>query len=101
MIRADLFAMATVASRNGFSASILAVQVSAFSGLFFAISARDVIPTINSFLIYRSPFLVIRPRRSFPPLDLFRGVSPSHAARSRPVLNCVLHLRWLQRWQTP
>jgi len=87
MIRADLFAMATVANRNGFSASIFAVQISAFSGLFLAIKARDVIPMINSFRMYRSPFLVIRPRRSFPPLDLFKGVRPNHAARSRPVLN--------------
>lgn len=51
--------MATVANLNGFSASILAVQMSAFSGLFLAIKARDVMPTINSFRMYRSPFLVI------------------------------------------
>ncbi|WP_299681445.1 hypothetical protein [uncultured Roseobacter sp.] len=49
MIRADLLAMATVASRQGFSSSSLAVQVSALSGLFLASSARDVIPTISSF----------------------------------------------------
>ena len=79
--------MATVANLNGFSASILAVQMSAFSGLFLAIKARDVMPTINSFRMYRSPFLVIFPRRSFPPLDLFSGVKPNYAARSRPVLN--------------
>ena len=88
MIRADLLAMATVASRNGFSASSFAVHVSVFSGLFLAISARDVIPMISSFRMYRSPFLVIRPSRSRPPLDLFNGVKPNHAAKSRPVLNC-------------
>ena len=52
MIRADLLAMATVANLNGFSASSFAVQVSAFSGLFLAISARDVMQTISSFRIY-------------------------------------------------
>lgn len=49
MIRADLLAMATVASRKGFSSRSFAVQVSTFSGLFLAISARDVIPMINNF----------------------------------------------------
>ena len=49
MIRADLLAIATVASLKGFSSSSLAVHISAFSGLFFAMSARDVIPMINSF----------------------------------------------------
>ncbi len=51
MIRADLLGMATVANRKGFSSISFAVQVSAFSGLFLAISARDVIPTISSFRI--------------------------------------------------
>lgn len=87
MIRADLFAMATVASRNGFSASIFAVQISAFSGFLFAINARDVIPMIKSLRMYLSPFLVIRPSLSLPPLDLLNGVKPNQAARSRPVLN--------------
>ena len=42
MERAALFAIATVASRNGFSAMILAVHKSTFSGERFAITARDV-----------------------------------------------------------
>ena len=49
MIRADLLAIATVASLKGFWSSNFAVQMSAFSGLFLAMSARDVIPTIKSF----------------------------------------------------
>ena len=48
MIRADLLAMATVASLKGFWSSNFAVQMSAYSGLFLAMSARDVIPTIKS-----------------------------------------------------
>lgn len=88
MIRADLLAIATVASLKGFWSSNFAVQMSAFSGLFLAISARDVIPTISNFRRYLSPFFVMRPRRSLPPLDLLSGVRPSHAAKSRPVSNC-------------
>ena len=39
--------------------------------------------------MYASPFFVIRPSLSLPPLDLFNGVRPSHAARSRPLRNCA------------
>ena len=87
MARAALFAIAVVANRNGFSAMILAVQRSTFSGERLAMTARDVMPTTNNLRMYRSPFLVIFPSRSFPPLDLLSGVSPSQAARSRPVRN--------------
>ena len=38
--------------------------------------------------MYRSPFFVILPSLSLPPLDLLSGVRPSQAAKSRPVLNC-------------
>ena len=48
MARAALLAMATVASRNGLSAMILAVQRSTFSGERYAMTARDVMPTTNS-----------------------------------------------------
>lgn len=43
--------MVTVASRKGFSSSSFAVHVSAFSGQFLAINARDAIPMIKSFRI--------------------------------------------------
>ena len=41
-------------------------------------------PITRSFLRYRSPILVMCPRRSFPPLEFCEGVSPSQAANSRP-----------------
>jgi len=37
-------------------------------------------PITSSCRRYLSPILVMRPRRSLPPLDFWRGVSPSHAA---------------------
>jgi len=35
----------------------------------------------------RSPFFEVAPSRCLPPVDLCNGVSPSQAAKSRPVLN--------------
>ena len=87
MILAALLAMAVVASRNGLSAMIFTVQRSTFSGERFAMTAREVILTTSSFRMYRSPFLLILPSFSLPPLVLLSGVKPSNAAKSRPVRN--------------
>jgi hypothetical protein len=87
--RAILFAMATLATRTGFLASSATSRGSAVSGLYLARRINDVAPITRSFLRYRSPILVICPRRSFPPLEFCEGVSPSQAANSRPERNCL------------
>ncbi len=86
--RAILLAMATLATRTGFLAKRATRRGSAVSGLCLARRIRDVAPTTRSFRKYRSPILVIRPRRSLPPLEFCEGVSPSQAANSRPERNC-------------
>ena len=88
MILAVLFAMATVASLAGFLCSNFVSQGSARSGCVATCRTRDVMPTTMSWRRYRSPILVIFPNRSLPPLEWLRGVSPNHAANSRPLLNC-------------
>lgn len=79
------FAIAIVDKRNGLSRSIFTVKTSALLGWVFARIARDVMPTMSGFRMHRSPFLVILPRRSLPPLDLFNGVKPSQTAKALPV----------------
>lgn len=88
IMRAVLLAIATVASRTGFFARIDAVHGSTRSGREMAALTRDVIAITSSFRRYLFPILDIRPSRSFPPDDLLIGVSPTQAAKSRPVLNC-------------
>ena len=69
MIRAVLFAIATVATLVGFRASRSARRGSILPGLYFARRTSDVIPTMSSLRRYLSPILLIRPSRSLPPLD--------------------------------
>src|SRR5208282_3258259 len=54
MIRAVLFAIATVASRMGFRASRLANRGSIASGWYFARPASEVMPTMSSLRRYLS-----------------------------------------------
>ena len=84
IMRAVLLAIATVASRTGFFASIDAVQGSTRSGREMAALTREVIAITRSFRRYLFPILDIRPRRSFPPEDLLIGVSPTQAASHDP-----------------
>ena len=58
------------------------------SGFTFICRNRAVMPVTKRRRMYRSPIFVIRPSRSFPPLDKFRGVRPNQAANCRPFLNC-------------
>lgn len=87
--RAILLAMATLATRAGLRASKARRRGSAASGLCRARRIREVAPITRSFLRYRSPILVMRPSRSFPPLEFCDGVRPSQAANSRPERNCA------------
>lgn len=45
---------------------------------------RDIAPIINSLRISACPALEIRPSRSLPPDENWRGTRPSHAEKSRP-----------------
>ena len=86
-IRAVLFAMATVAKRAGLRSKSEVSHLFARSGWDFVCLTSEVIPTTSNWRKYWSPILVIRPNRSFPPLDRFVGVKPSQAANSRPFWN--------------
>ncbi len=86
-MRAVLFAIATVASRGDLRSSSATAHGSTRSGLTFICLRRAVIPVTNNRLTYRSPIFEIRPSRSLPPLDRFKGVRPSQAANSRPFRN--------------
>ena len=60
---------------------------SAGAPLTAAALAAELAPRISSRRKLRSPILVVRPSRSLPPLECWRGVSPSQAAKSRPRRN--------------
>lgn len=81
-IRAVLFAVATVASRGDLRSSRVVEKGSARSGLALICLRRAVMPATARRLMYLSPNFEMRPRLSFPPLDRFNGVSPSHATSS-------------------
>ena len=69
MIRAVLFAIATVARRAGFRCNRPARHGSAQSGLMATCRTRDIMPTKMSWRKYLSPIFVILPNRSLPPLE--------------------------------
>src|SRR5271170_6984061 len=80
--------MATVATRTGFRARSEAKCGVALSGLLRNWRTSAVAPMTSSRRRYLSPILLIRPRRSLPPLEFWSGVRPSQAANWRPDLNC-------------
>ena len=83
-VLAILFASATVISMRGFRASMPANHAPALSGLRPATFVTELAPMMRSLRKLRSPIFVVRPRRSFPPLECCRGTRPSQAAKSRP-----------------
>ena len=87
--RAAWLAMATVATRTGLRASSAVIRGSAVSGRCRLRRTSEVMPMTRSLRRYWSPILEIRPRRSLPPLEFCKGVSPSHAANCRPDWNWV------------
>ena len=87
-MRAALFAIATAATLPGFRAMMSANHGSYRSGFLVIWRIRDIMPMTSNRRMYRSPIFEIRPNCSLPPLERFRGVRPSQAAKSRPVLYC-------------
>jgi hypothetical protein len=84
MIRAVLLASATAATFNGFRAISRPSQLLVKPGFRRPQRMTDKAPVKSKRRMVRSPILVIRPSRSFPPLEFCRGTRPSQAAKSRP-----------------
>ena len=91
MIRAFLSASATATSLYGFRASNPANHAGKGTPR-FACLIIDVAPTTSRVLSCRLPCFEIDPSFSFPPLESKRGVKPSQAAKSRPVLKPSMSL---------
>ena len=49
----------------------------------------DIAPVIKRRRMSRWPILEVRPKTCFPPLECWRGTSPSQAAKSLPFRNIV------------
>jgi hypothetical protein len=52
-----------------------------------SVGSADLAPWISSFRKYLLPRFVMPTKRGFPPVVIWRGTSPSQAARSRPRAN--------------
>lgn len=82
-----LFANATRTSMGGLRASMPASQLPAAAPLRAPQPTMLLAPIISSRRRDRSPILVVAPRHCLPPVECCRGVSPTHAAKSRPRRN--------------
>jgi hypothetical protein len=85
-MRAVLLAIATDTSLAGLRSSNRAIHGNEDASR-RARRTTAVAPTTSNRLMVRSPCLLIRPSRSFPPLLFCRGVRPSQAANCRADLN--------------
>jgi len=90
-MRAVLLAMATVATRAGLRSSRRLTQLPVADVLVPTRRIADVAPTTRSRRSYPSPIFDMRPRRSLPPDEFWRGTSPRKAANWRPDLNPNSH----------
>lgn len=79
-------AKAIATSIRGFRAAMRASHESSGIDLRPSQLSRDIAPMISSLRISVCPAFEVRPRRSFPPEENWRGTRPSHAAKSRPQL---------------
>ena len=86
-MRAVLFATATVTTRLGLRSISDLNHAPVTDALSAARRMTDVNPITSSFLRWPSPILEMRPRRSLPPEEFWRGTSPKKAANSRPERN--------------
>jgi hypothetical protein len=82
-MRAILLASATAATLRGRRPRSLIIHAVAFPGR----AQRNTLcaPMIRRRRRFASPCLLIRPRRGLPPVELWRGTSPSQAANWRPL----------------
>jgi hypothetical protein len=84
-MRAVLLASATVTSIRGFLASICSSHDRFGAPRLTACSTTAALPTISRRLSVRSPIFVISPSFCLPPVERCKGVSPTQAAKSRPL----------------
>jgi len=84
-IRASLLASATMATIRGLRASNRPSHVFRFVSPRTACRITALAPMISNRLRVRSPIFDVAPSRCFPPVDRWRGVRPSQAAKSRPL----------------
>src|SRR6478752_10873832 len=84
-MRAVLFARATAVKSGGFLAIMRASQVPFGAPLRNAHLTTATAPQIKSRRRSRWPILDVAPSRVLPPDDFCLGVSPSQAAKSRPL----------------
>jgi hypothetical protein len=82
-ILASLLASATATRRSGFLARNAAIQAARAPLRLPATRSAEAHPTTSIFRRYRSPCLVMAPSFSLPPVEFYRGVKPSHAAKPR------------------
>src|SRR4051794_24433448 len=83
-MRAVLLARATVTSIRGLRASIRASQEPSAAPRRPAQRTTALAPRMSTRRIVRSPILEMAPSLRLPPVDLYSGVRPSQAAKSRP-----------------
>jgi hypothetical protein len=86
MIRAILLASATAMSIRGLRASMRSNHDPAGAPLRAAQRTTALAPMINRRRSVRSPILEVLPSLCLPPVDRCSGVSPSQAAKSRPLV---------------
>jgi len=56
-----------------------------FDPIIVAQRTTAIAPVMSKRRIFRCPIFDIRPRMALPPVECWRGVSPNHAAKSRPL----------------
>lgn len=84
-VRAIRLASATATSIFGLRASIRASQEPSGAPLRAAHRTTATAPMISNRRMSRWPIFEVRPSRSLPPLECWRGVRPTQAAKSRPL----------------
>src|SRR5215469_5396227 len=86
MMRAVLLASATITSIRGLRASIRASQDPDGVPYLIALRTTELAPMISRRRSVRSPIFEVAPSFCLPPLERCDGVSPTQAAKSRPLL---------------
>src|SRR5215813_10686192 len=89
-VRAILLARATITSIRGFRASIRASQAPDGVPCLIALRTTELAPMISRRRSVRSPIFDVAPSFCLPPLECCDGVSPTQAAKSRPLLKALV-----------
>src|SRR5271157_2918917 len=86
-MRAVLLASATATTLAGLRARSARTHSASFVARLRACRRTATAPATSRQRMYLSPRLLVRPSRSLPPEEFWRGVMPSQAANSRPEWN--------------